>query len=374
MTLVNHTVSVSFGRGGPLITTEDIKSYQITSDMLTLADAWSFELPMKKSLWKLTALDSEVAVYIDDAQVLSGRVDEREKSEGSITVSGRDRGGRVVDESAPFTTFDGREIQGLAEEILSPWFTDIRLSNAENRRLVGGRGARRHRGAEPAILVGDAIRHKVMPGETIAEVLLSFLEQADLMAWSTGDGRAFIIGKPNQKQAPAWYFFNAEPGSERAGEANCKLVYRESVAERYSEITVCGAGKGDSRNYGPRVTKRKATVTAEEGIFAARKRLIITDQDVRSPAEAKARALREQALLEATGRTVEIEAPGHGQADPRIGWPAIFRFDTVARIEDEEIDEAGDWFITRAEFSGSKDTSSTSLLAVPVGTELRSAA
>ena len=372
MSVVNHTISVAFGGADFFLTTADIKSYQITNDMLAIADSWSIEVPVKPLLWDLAKPDNEVQVHIDDSLVLSGFVDSRIKSEGRIRISGRDRGGRLVDESAPLVEFGGLDIEGLALEIAGEWFSEVRIHNAVNRRLIAGRGAKAKRGREPAVLVGENLRHKVRPGETRAAVLTSILEQAGLMAWSTADGKALIVGRPNQNQAPDWYFFNAKPGSTRAAEANVlELTYGEDLAESFSEITACGSGKGDSVNYGRAVTRRRATVKAEAGVFVRPKRLLVSDPDVRSPAEARRRAEREMRERAAGAVFLELTVPGHGQRDPRIGWPAIYGFDTVARVEDEEIGLAGDFYVTSVTFTGSAETSRTDLELVPVGTDLR---
>jgi prophage tail gpP-like protein len=404
MTGADHTLSVGFGRDQFFSLTADIVSYQITNDMLALADSWSIELPVKRQLWDLVETDNEVQVHIDNSLVLSGFVGRRAKNRGRIEVSGRDRGGRLVDESAPLVRFAGKKIEDLALAVAGEWFEEVRLDNATNRRLIGGRGARRRANVdpeavalaiatfggspvippspprrsgrtasgEPAILVGKEIRHKVAPGETRAEVLMSFLEQAGLMAWSTADGKTLVVGKPNQRQPARWHFFQAAPGSTRRGETNViEMEYIEDVEELFAEITACGAGKGDSVNYGKNVTRRRATARLAGRLFARAKRLLISDPDVRSPAEALERAEREMRELAAGSKLLEIEVSGHGQFDPRVGWPEIFRFDTVAHVEDEEIGLVGDFFVTRCEFSGSKRESRTMLSLVPVGTELR---
>lgn len=377
--MFDHRVRVTFGdqgENGSGLESDQIKAFDLTSDMLELVDPYTLRAPLTPALWRMSRLDSKVRIFVDDSQVLEGFVEEREHATGRdgslLTIAGRDKGGRLVDESAPLKSFSGRPIDDIARELVAPWFPAVTLSNARNRALVRGRGRRLARtGAEPAVASNREESRPVSPGETVASVLGHFLEREALLGWSSADGREFVIGEPNYDQAPQFFFFAAAPESGRWSEANCTVSYRESVMERYSEIRAVGSSAGDDTNYGPNVTRRSAAATSDA--FQYRKRLIVADDDLRSSTAAQARADREMALRDATGQALTIVARGFGQAlggDPEAR-PALFACDTMTRFENEETGVGGDYLITRVTFHRSKEEGEWSELdLVPRGTAL----
>lgn len=379
--MYRHSIRVTLGEHsetGAGLETDEVVSFDVTSDMLELADPWSLSAPISRDLWDLAAPDAVVRIFVDDSQILEGYVDERERAlgrdDGSVLeLSGRDKGGRLVDESAPLLTFDGRTIEDLAATLVAPWFPSVTLSNAKNRALVRGRGRRLAKvSGEPAIVSDRREARKVEPGETSAEVLGFFLERAQLLGWSSADGREFIIGKPNYDQAPQFFFFGAEPGSARAAETNIlAATYRESCADRYTEILAVGSSRGDSANYGPNVTKRR--YTAISTAIPHRKRLIVADDDIKSAAAARTRAEREMALRDGGGVELLLDVAGFGQAlgGDSTTRPALFACDTMARWEDEELGIRGDYLITQVRLRRSKKEGELATLRlVPRGTEL----
>lgn len=385
-----HRIRIAFGEHsttGAGLDSEEIEEFEVESDMLELADPFRVTAACSAELWDLTPTDTTVRVFIDDTQVLEGFIDERDralaKSGGSfLTLAGRDKGGRLADESAPLLRYgEAGDLQNLVAQLVAPWFPSVSLSNARNRSLVRGRGRRQAKvSGEPLIVdrfserTGKSVGlvRKVEPGDTVASVLRFFLERAGLLGWSSADGREFIVGQPNYQQAPQFFFFAAGPESSRAAETNVETVaYRESVSERYSEIRVVGSSRGDTANYGPSVTRRTATVQGPG--FLHRKRLIVADHDVRSAADAKMRAEIEMAVRSVTAQALELDVAGYGQVlgSDTSARPALYACDTVARWEDEEIGVKGDYLITQVKFKRSKlGGEKTHLKLVPVGTPL----
>jgi prophage tail gpP-like protein len=353
---------------------DEVLSYSATADMLALADDAAFEFPVSPAIWRAVQPDNDFTLWIDDSPVITGILDSRRKSAEGIFVAGRDLGGRIVDERAPLKSFGGgASIVSLFGELVGDWFPSVTLVNARNRAVIGGRGRRRNTAlAEPVFTRGDRdLRKEVDAGERIGEVVTHLAEQAGLLVWSTGDGREFFVGLVNQEQAASWRFIAAPAGSARHRQSNVRdMVIDDDLSEYFSEITVTGASKGEK-------TRRLAIVTDGDGehgvgnLFARPKRHLISDHDVKSPAEALERANRERAELGAGVRTVEIIAGGHGQVTTSGNVPEIFHFDSVARCEDDEIGEQLDAYITRCVYEGARDDDQTTLSAVPVGTLLR---
>lgn len=390
--MFDHRVRVTFGEhteAGAGLESDQVEELQVDNDMLELADTWSLRVPATPAIWDMSAPDQVVRVFIDDSQVLEGFIDERELAVGRdgavVSISGRDKGGRLIDESAPLLTFGGQTLESVAAAIIKPWFTSLSVTNARNRALVRGRG-RRLAGVSGEPLIKDKFNHrgeatnllrKVQPGQSIAEVLSFFLKKAQVLGWSSADGREFIVGLPNYTQAPQFFFFVGQPGSARWQETNVESVtYRESVAERYSLIQAVGTNRGDRTDYGPNVTKRTAQVTSagtvKSSALTHRKRLMVVDDDLKTPAQALARAQREMALRDARGAELTLVVAGFGQA---LGGdtstpPALYAFDTIARVELEEVGLRGDWLITRTQFRYSREGYQTTLSLVPKGAEL----
>lgn len=396
-----HEVVVEF-RGATNVRTDRVLAIDLVSDMLELADQFTVTVPWSAEMQKATVCDAEVLIYIDGAPVLDGFVDERrrdvDRGQAQILVGGRDKGGRLVDESAPLITLYGLSLLELGKAMCGAWFPSVVLSNERNRKLLG-RGARQAMaGVEP--IVGDPqADRRVTPGESRANVLTYFLERAGCLGWSSGDGKEFVIGQPNHTQAPQWLFFHAKADSKRTREANVsRFMLTESVAERYSRIRVVGSSRGlgepatrrprgapPPSTYGRNVTQRLGVSLANTtGGFAAllgaggnsdflrEKSLTIADDEVRTAEEATARADREMLWRNSRGRELVVTVPGFGQSLGTTGAPAIYRFDKVARFEDEDTGEAGEWFVTRVAYHRSKDDGETTdLTMVPRGTPLR---
>lgn len=387
MTAPQHTVSVVAQPASGPVTLAKIKTLDLTMDLLELGDPFTFDVPFTREAWAATRADTAVQIFIDDVRVMTGLIDDRDRAIGkdgsTIAVVGRDRAGRLRDESAPFFLFEGMTLEELATKLVSPWFKGITFSNAENRDLIRGRGRRKARAGVEPIFSADETEHKVSPGATRAAVLEVFLRKAGLLAWSTADGKTFFIGLPNQTQAPQWNFLIPKPGSSRWLEGNVESAQlRESVGERYSKIAATCTGEGDEDNYGPNVRRFYAEAVNGDGPdgtgedFQYRKVLVLTDDEIKSAAEAKKRAEEEMRVRDATGRNLDLNCTGFGQAlsGNALERPAIFATDTIARVVDEEIEEQGDWLLTRVNMRQNRDEGQVSALSmVPRGTELRAA-
>jgi prophage tail gpP-like protein len=416
-----HNVSVLVGT----TRIERWTSYEIESDMLSVCDDFTLTLaPADEALFTVCKPDSAVQVFIDDVRVLSGFIGQRayRKSRdagGVLTITGRDRGGRLEDESMPLIEQLGKlDLKTLAEKAAGEWFSEIRFSNAENRALVRGRrSVLASAWAEPStaeevaekqallekysktqvksldgqlvvyakpknpggLFEAKKVPKKVEPGQTRADVLRSVLEPAHMLCWSTADGRALVIGIPNHSQEPQFQFFVPKDSrSQRRGFANTlDFEVIDSVEERYSQITVMGATKGDGATYGRAL---QVATSAEQGPnadgtgddFQHPKRLIIADDEVKSARDARSRANREMALRDKTRRWVRIVADGHGQRYNRDSTAeAIFAFDTVADVLEEGVGVGGRYLITGCRFtSNADDGEQTSLTLVPIWTEL----
>jgi prophage tail gpP-like protein len=414
--------------------------YTISQDMLQPADAFSMSVRFTRDAWNLLQTDQEVTVAIDSTKILSGFVDQRGKvsQPGSgtlIQITGRDRGGRLVDESSPLFSYGGLGIKELAEKIVGitddddPLFESVVLENTRNRSLLrnvrarqakvvkepfdgvtgrfrevnrfvlaphveleGVSGTARNFGraarglkvvpqspvVDPGIYRGRRAPKKVQPGSSRWAVLEMFLREARLLAWSTGDGRELVIGLPNYDQENQFYFYEPSITSANRSDATAAIDVTEKVTDRYSKITAVGAAKGSGASYGSNVTKNRGVVLDNpddsDGVgrsFLRRKALIITDDSIKNSGDALERAEREQLERDSGGLEVVVKAPGHSQLYSGE-TPAIFTIDTMARVFDEDTGTEGDFLSTAVEYRQSRDEGTVSeMRLVPKGTYLQ---
>lgn len=380
-----HNISLRIG--GKVV--EKWESYEVTNDLLQPADGFRMSLPNADlEVFNLCQPDEEVQVLLDGTIVLTGYIDDRgfrctAAGGTALEIAGRDKGGRLMDESAPLTAYAGLGIKQLAEKMVLDWFPAVALSNAENRRLLRGRGAPQAKvSSEPAIITPPHPERKVNPGESRWQVLARFLEQAHVLGWSTADGKQFVVGLPNYAQEAQYRFFVPASASARRAEGNViDLDVTDSVGERYSLIVACGSSKGKaakaSGNYSSRVTRRRGeardNVDDAFGVgldFRRRKVLLVADDDVKNDDLAQDRADREMAVRNGSGRRVTLSVRGHAQVREG-GRPALYAPDSMAHLEVEAIGLVGRFLVTAVRFQHSARAGEiTELTLVPDGTVL----
>ena len=354
--------------------------YEIQSSMIVAADAFSMSRPWDREAWDLCALDSKIRVSIDGVTILDGLIDRRCKrtADGVIEISGRDKVGRLVDESAPSIAYDGLEMTEAIRRLASPWFGKVVLSDARNRAVRRGKGRRVPAGTEPVVIQKRAAsRGRVHPGESRWKVIEEIVSQAGLICWSSADGRELVVGRPNYAQAPQFLIVHTKPGS--SSRATCKDLQREEDnGDRYSMIVVVGAGGITANDYGDATCHRRGIVVDNEGTvdgtgrdFKYPKRLIMPERSYESNEEASRVAAREQARRDYRRITVTATMDHHGQY-LTTGAPTLFAPNTIARVIDEELEESEDhYLITECTYRGSRtDGEITTLSLVPTDTEI----
>lgn len=357
-------------------------AYNVGVDLLTPADAFTLVSGVPPSnaaaraLWDTLAPDSEIVIEIDGTRVLTGYIGTRrvmDTGDGpTFEITGTDKSGRMVQESAPLVRYGDLTLGALAEQLAAPWFDAVRFSNATNRRLLRGRGKKARPGQEPIFNTSTRVAPRgVEPGATRWEVLEEIAAEAELLVWSTADGTALVIGRPNYRQEPQYTLHRC------ARESNVtSLEYGDSVADRFSMIVVTGAGRGDTLNYGTNVMRRVQFVvngTGAQGVgrdFQRPKRLMVQAAS-RNAAHAKNQAQRLMDRHDATGRTCDVVVHDHGQwLAGRAGAPTIYAVDTVAQVQRDDIGLDEPMLITAVDFQGNRGAQTTTLRLVPLGTRL----
>lgn len=361
--------------------------YQIDVGVLEAADRFMMTLPFDRRAWDYVRADARVKITIDGTSVLDGFLDSRRSSsrDGTIQIAGRDKVGRLVQESAQAVTYQGKLLSQLVAEIAAPWFTRVVFSNARNRRVM-----RTRHGKKSAKLAADSGRvwldSKVgthtNPGEMRWAIIEELCQQAGYMCWSSGDGTELVIGQPDYRQAVQYRFYQAPLGAGPITQATTPglldLSVEDSTADRYSRVLVLGSGRGTNANYGPPVASRSgeaknnpATVNGEGLDFSAPKRLILADRDdVKSRADAEAVARREMARRDMDAHVLSASCATHGQQETQSGGRVLFVPDTMAYAEDPDRGVRGAFWVAACSYRSSRNGETTDLSLLPSGTEI----
>ena len=350
--------------------------YSVRTSMLDPADSFTLSRPFDRDAWDLCQTDRPIRITINGVVFLTGFIDSGKISAkaGELQLAGRDKVGRLVQESAPQISFDGLRLQAVIARVASPWFEAVALSNTRNRRVVRGRGHKA--AAADQVFVDVKAGTRLEPGQMRWAVIQDLADQVGALVWSAGDGSELVVGQPNYKQSPQYELRHYAPGAGKTSTVK-DLTIEESTADRYSRIILLGAGAGTDANYGRPVTSRSGEVkdnpaTADgEGLsFSAPKRLIIADHAVKSRQDAEGRVRREWNRRAMNAQIVSAVAEGHGQF--RGGaYPTLFATDTAAYVQDEETGTQGLYHVVAVEFRCSRSSGAeTTLTLLPRGTEL----
>lgn len=391
MGVPSHTISV-------LINGNEISgwsTYNFEESITELANTFSMTIPFRREVWDLCKPDRTIQILIDGVPKLNGFIDDRDVPDGEevVTISGRDRSGRLVQDCAPGVSFAGLGIIDITRKLIEPWGFTASFTNDRNRAITLGHGrkakghrkstanrftgkARQLRGSDEALRLNSRVGTQIEPGQTRAMVLTTLAAQAGYLIFPSSDGKEIIVGEPDYDQDIQFTFFYPKAGSARIDESSCTgMGIKDSVGDRYSRVIVVGAGSGTDANYGKSVASRYGEARDNEddpeGIgddFTAPKRLILS-RSVQSNADAKEIADREMARRDAQGHVLTVRAPGHGQI---YGGetPTLFAPDTLALCEDERTGTAGIYLITKCSFQSGRTGEETILTLVKSGSQL----
>lgn len=355
------------------------KDYEITSSMVEPTDSFHITRAFDKLAWDLCKLDSKVKVAIDGTVILDGFIDARVKhaADGTMEISGRDKAGRLVQESiAQVAGLDGLTMVDAIVKLAAPWFTDVVLSDARNRNIRRGRGHRAPAAGEPAIFtvkgkLDEEHAGRVDPGETRWNVIEQLVSSVGVLCWSSADGRELVVGKPNYGQAIQYLFRH----SLEQGSTVKDLVYEESVLDGYALIEIHGAGAGDASNYGDDVTSYIGT--AKDGPkpdgtgadFQFPKRLAHFQRAIQDNAEAARAATREMTRRNFKRRHVTVSVPLHGQVVAGTIM-TLFAPNTLARVIDTDLELDAIYLLYACSYKGDREGGETTeIMLVPRGTE-----
>lgn len=341
--------------------------YSVDVNILAPANAFSMSRRLDAEAWQLCETDAKVTVHIDQVPVMTGYLDATRWSarSGVLSLTGRCKSGRLVQESAPAVEYAGLKLSELVRRLASPWYAGVTLQGARDRQIRRGKGQHAPAPKEP-LVIDNVSGRRIEPGAMRWQVIEDLVTQAGYLCWGSADGQQLIIAPPNRDQG-VQYFLDPASCLDLDGET--------SIADGYSQLRVLGSGRATDADYGPGASDRLGVALdfpGPEGIggdFQWPKRLDVVDASVRSSAEAGRKAQLEMRRRNQRRRTIVAECRGHGQA-VNGGTPTMFTPNTLARVRYPVIGLDAIYLVTGCTYAATRESETTRLQLVPRTTEL----
>jgi len=280
---------------------DDWQAYEVESDLLTPADAWSVRLAIPQGqIPDIVAAGVKVEARVGGETVLTGRVDRVrhlvDKRNHSLVLTGRDAAAVLVDCSAPIFTARKVDLDEVIAKVVRPLgIGKIRISAAE----------------EPE----GCDKINVEPGEKAWDVLVNAAEARGLCPWFEPDG-TLVVGGPDYSATPVAGLILR---MDKADENNVlSLEVETSVSERYSEVTVLGQTPGDELEDGQNCLRATARDADMSGIW--KRPMVTVDHGADGEAICRSRARKLLADSRLTGLTITARVHGHRIGDGGALW------------------------------------------------------
>lgn len=353
-------------------------SGNIESSMITAADKFALRMPLTLDAWNTLRRDSDVTIKADGITLLRGYIDRRkaQAKEGVLEIEGRDRAGRLADESAPAIDYSGLTVVEAVRQLgTGPHlFERVTLDNGRNRRLRRGRGRRFAAPNEPVVTINVRTprRGRVHPGQSRWSIIHEIVSRAGLVCFGSVDGKELVICKPNQTQQPQYLFRYGDPGV-------LDMTFTEDDGDRFSEYLCTGSGQQGSTNAGPEGATHRGIAldnpfNAIDGTgrdFIHPKRMHLPERAFDSYGDAQRVAENEQHRRDYKRHVLSVEAALFGQAVESEGELTLFSPDTIARAVFDPLQIDDTYFVTECSFSFVREQADTTTLhMVPTGTEI----
>lgn len=336
MPLPADTVSLSIGG----LTHTDWLSYDIDSDLLTPADAWTMQLGGGLALPESVQPGADAVIRIGSEKVMVGVVDEvteqADKRSHSVRLSGRDLAGQLLDCSAPVFNELHVSLERILTAICKPFGiapAQIKADKTQTRRKVS-----------------------TTPGQTAWEVIQNAAEANGLWPWFDPSG-VLILGRPDVVTPVVDTLVLSRTQPERNNVISAS--YTRSLHEVYSEVRVLGQAAGGEGERAMRGIWGKAT--ADKPVRARLK--ISTDYEAENSRIAEARAKKELADGLLKSRCIVCTVRGHRTAGGALWAPG----QRVA-LDLDALGVSGVWLLMSRKFRGGRDSGTlTDLTLYPDG-------
>lgn len=297
------------------------QSYDIDSDLQTPADDFNVSIGLPDGVTPPEVAAGEaVEVRVGGDTVLTGRIDavSRKISAGqnTLSISGRDGAAVLLDCSAPIFNAQDLGLQEIVSQIVQPLgVTKVRIDAAQPAKTK---------------------KVQIEPGSSAWRALEQYAEANGVWPWFEPDG-TLVVGGPDYSKPPV-----ADLVMRQDGRNNniLEIDYSNSMAKRYSEITVLGQNHGGKHNL--------KGVAKDESVKVHRP-LIVVESDVDDAAEAERKAKKRLADGRLDGLTIRVTVRGHRTSDGLLWTPG-----QRIRLLCEPLGLDGVYFLMSRNFSASR--------------------
>lgn len=303
------------------------ESYNIDSDLLIPADAWEVSIGLKaKQMRDFVQPWSPVEVKVGNDTVLVGRVDSMsdhvDKHSHTLTLSGRDYAGILVDCASPIFTTRLSTLAEIAAKVIRPLgLNKIKIDAPRTRTRE---------------------KISVEPGERAWDVLSHAAEANGFCLWFAPDG-TLVIGGPDYSKPPVATLVMRRDGKGNNVES---IALQHDVTGHFSQVTVFGQTHGTETETG----KHALGATRYDKSVNWNRPQIIQDSecDNTSVAEDRAQNLLNDGILSAFDLTVKVS--GHRiQKDGKLWEPG-----QRIQVESEPHGIKGIYFLIGRRFTKSR--------------------
>lgn len=298
--------------------------YEVDSDLMTAADAWSVSLAREDVQVPTNVKEATAAeIRVGGQVVMTGYIDARaqgvRRGQQSLELRGRDAACLLLDCSAPIWSAQELTLDQVVAKIVRPLgITKIRID--ADRTLTRDRVA-------------------VEPGESGWEALRRAAEANGLWPWFDPDG-TLVVGGPDYSTAPVDTLVMRRDG---VGNNIVEAMEQSCLAERFSEVTVLGQAHGTDARVGRNAIRGTAK---DSGIGIYRPRILV-DHEAVNETIATARARKVLSDARVRGYELSVTLMGHRTAGGVL-WQPGQRVRCV--VEDLGVD--GIFFVMARRFSG----------------------
>ena len=298
--------------------------YEVDSDLLTPADAWSVSIDQERLSVPSVVRDAVTAqIKVGGDLVMTGYVDARAQSVRRgvqrLDLRGRDAAALLLDCSAPIFSAQDLTLGQVLTKIVRPLGIS-RMSIQADTQLLRDRVS-------------------IEPGETAWSALQRAAEANGLWPWFEPDG-TLVVGGPDYSVPPV-----ANLVMRRDGQGNNVIEATESAlaSERFSEVTVLGQAHGTVARDGRNAIK---AVVRDTGMTVHRPRVLV-DHEATNETLANVRARKEITDARVRGYELTLLVQGHRTAAGALWTPG-----QRVHVEIEDLGINGVFFLMARRFTG----------------------
>ena len=360
---VDDRVRIRLGSEKDLRTVED---YSFVSSVLQQPSAFSMTVSGAHGAASILrnyqpGPTSPCQLFIGSCKQFTGELDalnaRGDANSTNVDLRGRDLMARVFDQDI---VGDRSFHNATYEELYRAALDDcgvkgrIELSNAANRVLRAG--VKIKKGQEP--LTVDEVRQRAASngkfrnvitakmGETWFDFLERHMGKLGLFFWCDANGD-FILSRPHGEQAPTYHFFRKR-GAGRSLSNVKSFTFSNDTTHRFSQVVIFARNGG--RKYGHNHTNGKY-VDLEMSQLGFNRRRVYRDTSVANEEEATFYARKKIAEINRASWKLTYIISGH--TAPLYNIPVergVVVPDTVARVDDDELDIHENLYIESVEY------------------------